>query len=280
MKQDEFNFTQVVDTSRLKSHLLSSGRLTEEEILRAEDYALTRKISMEESLLFLNLLDYTYLGQNLADIYEKFYHPLLAEAPPDPAKAMVPLKFAERWKIFPVTYNPEKNVLTLAAANPEDQDTLRQLQSAFPPSLSLAFTIASVSEIDKAIDVHYKNRPYAQAPELEVPSDFAILIADQEARDKLNLEEVTRTRKKILLLEPDLARASALKTILRGEGYLDVSWILSSEEVAKTLKEESSDLLLVNSRAFQPQGSWLRNIPKEVKLPQISYYNLTPFLLG
>lgn len=279
-EQSELPGDHTEDISRLKSHLLGSGRLTEEQFLQAEDYALTRKISIEEAVLFLNLIDYTGLGQSLAKIYGKPYRPLLTDPPLDSAKSVVPLKFAERWTIFPVAYDPEKNFLILAVDDPTDRQLIGQLKTIFPPPFRLAFTVASTAEIGKAIAVHYKGEEYTPAPEIKVPKDFTILAEQEETREALTLEEKLRTEEKILLLEPDRARAAALKTILRSEGYSDAAWVLSPQETVKALKRGPYDVLLVNGRFFQPRGSWLKDISQEIELPHMSYYDLTPLLLG
>jgi len=279
-EQSELPGDNTEGISRLKSHLLGSGRLTEDQFLQAEDYALTRKISIQDAVLFLNLIDYTGLGQSLAKIYGKPYRPLLNDPPLDAAKAVVPLKFAERWTIFPVAYDPENNFLVLAVGDPTDQQLIEQVKNIFPPPFRLAFTVAPAAEIEKAIEVHYKGKEYTRAPELKVPQDFTILADREETKEALTLEEKAHTERKILLLEPDRARAAALKTILRGEGYLVVAWVLSPQEMVKALKRKPSDLLLVNGRFFQPKGSWLKDISQEIELPHISYYHLKPFLLG
>jgi CheY-like chemotaxis protein len=251
--QSELPGDNTEGISRLKSHLLGSGRLTEDQFLQAEDYALTRKISIQEAVLFLNLIDYTGLGQSLAKIYGKPYRSLLSDPPLDAAKAVVPLKFAERWTIFPVAYDPENNLLVLAVGDPTDQQLIEQVKSIFPPPFRLAFTVASAAKIEKAIEVHYKGKEYTPAPELKVPKDFTILADREGTKEALTLEEKAHTERKILLLEPDRARAAALKTILRGEGYLDVAWVLSPQETVKALKREPSDLLLVNGeRSYIP----------------------------
>ena len=106
-EQNELPGDNTEGISTLKSQLLGNGRLTEDQFLQAEDYALTRKISIQEAVLFLNLIDYTGLGQSLAKIYGKPYRPLLNDPPLDAAKGVVPLKFAERCTIFPVAYGKE-----------------------------------------------------------------------------------------------------------------------------------------------------------------------------
>ena len=110
------------DSSKLKDYLINNERLTEEEFLQAEDYALTRKISLEQSLVFLDLLNYSALGAALADLSNMVYHPLLDSAPPDAAKSHVPAKFADQWKIFPINYDSKKNLRPgsgVSASRPE-----------------------------------------------------------------------------------------------------------------------------------------------------------------
>ncbi|UCF83636.1 MAG: response regulator [Desulfobacteraceae bacterium] len=259
---------------------MSNGQLNEEQIRQAEDYAMTRGISIDEALVFLNMLDYETLGTGLAKILGKPYQALLTNPPPDSAKAKVPLKFAERWKIFPIDYDQEKNILTLALDDPQDQTQVEKLRTIFPAPLQLTFTVASRSEIDKAIEVHYKGKAYVPAQELELPQDFTIVSPEQEPRKEMSLEDKTRTQRKILLLEPDFARAGALKTLLHGEGYSDVNWASTQEDAIKICEEKSPDLLLVNGRTFDSQVSWLRDISQKFGLPHISFRQLAPILLG
>ncbi|MDY7030744.1 MAG: response regulator [Thermodesulfobacteriota bacterium] len=270
------------DIIRLRTYLIQKGRLTEDQFLQAEDYALTRKMSIDEAILFLNLMDYTEFGESLAEIYGKSYHPLLEEPPQGTAREFVPLKLAEKWNIFPVNYDPKKKILTLAIDNPEDHLIIGQIQTIFPAGVKLVFFVASKAEIAKAIDVHYRGRTYTPERDLEVPHDFAILGSEKETEEEIEIdcEEEIRTKKKILVLEPDFTRAGALKTILRCEGYRDVSWILSLQDMIDTLRKNSPDFLLVNNRTFQRQGSWLKDIPKDIDLPHISYYDLSPLLFG
>ena len=270
----------MVDIAKLNSHFMSNGHLNEEQIRQAEDYAMTRGISIDEALVFLNMLDYETLGTGLAKLLGKPYQALLINPPPDSAKAKVPLKFAERWKIFPIDYDQEKNILTLALDDPQDQIQVEKLQTIFPAPLQLTFTVASRSEIDKAIEVHYKGKAYTPAQELELPQDFTIVSPEQEPRKEMSLEDKTRTQRKILLLEPNFARAGALKTLLHGEGYSDVNWASTQEDAVKVCEEKSPELLLVNGSTFDSQVSWPRDISRKFGLPHISFHQLAPILLG
>jgi len=267
--------------SKLQNHLVQSGRLSEEKILQAEDYALTRKIGLDEALIFLNMLDYQELGKCLSELYSKPYHSVLATPPPEEAKAKVPIKFAESLGIFPVQFQPDGNKLVLAIDDSEDPQRIQQIQSRFPSTLHLQFMVASKPEITKAIEVYYKGRVYSPAKDLELPDDFTIIESKTETSQGLGLgDESTPNEKKILLLESDLFRANALKAILKREGYANVNWASSPMDAAGQLKIEIPDLILANGHTFPPKGSWLRDIGKDLVLPPISHYHLHSLLLG
>jgi len=268
------------ESSKLKDYLVNTGSLTEEEFLQAEDYAPTRKISLEQSLIFLNLLNFSALGSALADLSNMVYHPLLDSAPPDSAKSYVPVKFADQWKIFPVNYDSKNNLLTLACAEPDNQVLISQLKTVFPPSLQLDFTIATGDEIKKAIDVYYKGKSYKDNTSLDLPQDFRILIPAKDSGETVSLEETAPNEKTIVLIEPDVTRAGALKTLLKGEGYANVQWITSPEELPQTLRDQSFDRLVVNGLSYPAMGSWMKAIPNSIKLPQTSYYNPATLVAG
>lgn len=137
----------------LKSYLIEKCGLQAEQIAQAEDYALTRNISLEEALVFLELIDYSVLGKRLAAIHAKPYAALLDREPPKTAKARVSLKMAAKLRVFPVKYDSEKNVLVLAVADPKDSQLTEKLKTLFHGTSRLAFCVASAAEIEKAIDV-------------------------------------------------------------------------------------------------------------------------------
>ena len=270
----------MTDDSRLKAHLIKHGPLTEEQILRADDYALTMKIPLDEAIIFLKMLDFSALGQAQADLYGKTYYPLLEGPPPDAAKSKVPLNSAERLGVFPVNFNPEKNILTLAVHDPDNKDLLSKLRTTFPPPVQMSFTVATRYEIHMAIEVHYKGKTYTPDVELAVPEEFTITAPDHEVRKDLDLEEEHLSDEKFLLLEPDLDRSRALITLLKKEGFPNVKWVSSKADMINALKDESADQLLANGQVFKAQGSWINEIPPEIELPPISYFHIKPLLLG
>lgn len=270
----------MTDPAVLKRHLIEQSGLQTEQIVQAEDYALTRKITLEEALVFLELVDYGELGKCAAAIHGRPYVPLLDRAPSKTALARVPLRIAESLRVFPVKYDPKKDVLVLAVANPKDSKLAQKLRAVFIGGVRLAFSVASEAEIDKAIEVHYHGKTYSSSQEIHVPKDFTI-IADQEGtRDDLLPPEHYQAEDRILLLEPDRARGSAIRSLLRAEGYGNVTWVFAAQDAGDALAKEHFHRMLVNGRLYRPNGPWLDHIGTDTVLPRISYYQIAPMFLG
>ena len=267
-------------TSKLKDYLVKRGNISKDEFLQAEDYALTRKISLEQSLIFLDLLDYSALGIALAQINDMVYRPLLGSAPPESAKSYVPAKFADQWKIFPVNYDSEKSLLTLACADPDNQALISKLRVIFPSSLQLDFTIASEDEITRAIDVYYKGKSYAEKTALDLPQNFRILIPPEDSGETISFDDTPAKEDEVVLIESNVKRAGALKTLLKEEGYPNIQWITSPGELPEILRERSPDRLIINGKSYPADGSWKKVISDTFNLPQISYYNPTELVEG
>jgi CheY-like chemotaxis protein len=268
------------ESTELKDYLVNNGILSEEEYLQAEDYALTRKISLEQSLIFLNLLNFSVLGSALAELSNMVYHPLLNSPPPDSAKSHVPVKFADQWKIFPVNYDSKKDLLTLACAEPDYQILLSKLKTVFPPSIQLEFTIATGVEVKRAIDVYYKGKTYKENTALALPKDFTILLPAKNSEEAFSLDDTPTKENKVVLIEPDVKRAGALKTLLKGEGYANVQWIASPGELPNILRDQSFDRIIINGRSYPATGTWMKAIPDAISLPRTSYYDPAMLMAG
>jgi len=269
-----------MDTSILKSHLIDSKRLTEDAIARAEDYALTTNMTLDEALVFLKLLNYQALGQCLCEIFQRPYIPLLGKAPSDIAKQKVSLNAAKMLHVFPLAFDVKTNKLTLAVCDPSDQDLSKKLSTNISPSVMFDLTVASKPEIHMAIDVYYKGRPYMPGPELSLPQGFTIVTPDKKSKETLDLDEESKSGSRILLLEPDMERSRALMTLLRREGFSHVTWVASLKEAAKVVEEEPVDRLVVNGRSFKPQGSWIKQSPLNSMSSNVSFYNIRNMLMG
>jgi len=192
----------------------------------------------------------------------------------------VSLKMAAKLRVFPVKYDSEKNVLVLAVSDPKDSSLTEKLKTVFHGTTRLAFCVASAAEIDKAIDVYYRGMTYSMSQEIHLPKDFTIIADQEKEREDLLRPEHPQAKESILLLEPDRMRGGAIRSLLRAEGYGDVTWIVSAPEIGPALAKEPFHLLLVNGRLFRPKGPWLDHVGSGTALPKISYYHLVPMLLG
>jgi DNA-binding response OmpR family regulator len=270
----------MVDDSTLKKLLMQSGQFTEEMIARAEDYALTSGMALDEAVIFLKMINYASLGLLLSDFYQKPYLPLLGQAPAENAKAKIPLKMAEGFHVFPVDYDAKKNSLKVAVGNPDDPDLMRNLRRLVPNSAGLDVIVASRPEIRLAIDVYYKGKPYIPERELSLPKGFTIVSEDKKAKESLDLDEETKSGTRILLMEPDLERSRALMSLLRKEGFVNVQWVSSVKEAVKAIEDQPVDRVVANGRVFKPQATEMKPLSRMVKSSLISFYNIRNMLLA
>ncbi len=278
MESRQGSFTD--STSTLEEYFVNKKLLDKEEIFQAQDYALTRDISVEEALLFLEMVDYNELGKYLATVFKVPYIPLLRKEPSETAKSLIPLKLADRFKIFPVKYDPKKRELVLAVVDPTQPQFIDELKSTLPNVAKLSLSVSSAAEIERAIEAFYKGKKLTSAPVLEVPEDFSILPDPEQAEQELTLDDKAGHQEKIVLLEANGARARALKTLLQTEGYDKVTLATSPPDASKVLEEKRPDLMIVDGQTFRPGGPWLSDIARKTEIPPISYYEITPFLLG
>lgn len=269
-----------MDHAALKSHLIDSKRLTVDEIARAEDYALTTGMALEEAIIFLKLMNNQAMGQCLSEVFKRPYRSLLEKAPSDITRTKVPLKVAEALQVFPVAYDVKSDTLTLAVHDPSDAGLLQSLRQSISPSMHYEITVASKSEIRTAIDVYYKGRPYVPAPELSLPHGFAIVTPDKKKKESLDLDEELKSGSRILLIEPDMERSRAMMTLLRREGFPHVRWVASMKEAVKAIEDEPVDRLVINGRAFKPQGGWLKQLPGNLTSTLATFYNIRNMLMG
>lgn len=270
----------MTDSSTLKAYLIETKRLTEEAVSRAEDYALTANMSFGEAIIFLKMMNYKSMGQVLAEMFQKPYLPLLEKAPADIARTKVPLNAAEALHVFPLSFDVTSSTMTLAVADPSDPQLIKNLRTGISSSMTFDLTVASRSEIHKAIDVYYKGKPYVPEKELSLPQGFTIVSSDKKSRQALDLDEESRSGSRILLVEPDLERSRALMTLLRREGFSNIQWVSSLKEAVKAADEELVDKLVVNGRLYKSGSQGMKKNSFAPLLPITSFYNIRNMLLG
>ncbi len=267
---------------QIKKLLLDEKLLSQEELLQAEDYALMNSMPLEKALVFLDIVDLKQLGEILSKIYNVPYFPLFSnnnENREFPLK-LVPLKMAEKWKIFPVNYDSKHETVTLAVNNFQEE-YIHQLRLLFSPR-QIELVVAPLEEIERAINFYYKGIQYITHSTLEIPKDFNILSPEnKKKKEELELETEETKEKNILLLEPELSIARAISTILKGEGYGETDWVSSPEELSKAIKNGRYDSVLVNANIYSPYGDWMEGLSQGDSLPEFVYYNkVSPILMG
>jgi DNA-binding response OmpR family regulator len=266
----------------LKHYLTANQRLTEQQVSAIIDYSLDQKISFDEALVNLKFLTCEQLGQALAEIHRMPYIPLL-EKPPSPfCKKMVPLKLTEKWKIFPVGFDAQEDLLTIAIGSPDQIKPFMRLEQKLFAHHRLTFSIASGIEIEKAVTAYYRIDASSGESAPEVPDDFNIITIEETTWSGLSLgDEGLHDDKKILLLETDIDKGKALRALLRREGYRRVTWVSSDQEAQRIIKEGAINKIIMSEAARHRTARWISTLGKGLDAPRVSYYrSIAPLVLG
>jgi DNA-binding response OmpR family regulator len=267
--------------SKLTKCLLERSDINEFQLLQAEDYSLTRGISLEEALLFLEYVDLRKVGECLSIVHGLRYIPLLDTPSVEGPGKLVPLDMAQRHAVFPAHFDSRKNMLVLAVSDPSDPSLPAQLRKFLPEGLDLELCVASEAEIRQAIDAHYHGKEIPKTLRIDVPEGFSILPENEPEDDESpSLDPDQGMDIAIVVLERDRRRAGAIRSLLRAEGYDRVTWALGPKEAGEALKREGADLLVVNGAVFKPGGTWLRELSSVASPARISSYEIGPMLLG
>jgi len=94
-------------------------------------------------------------GRRLSEIHSLPYVPLLADLPPYEARKLISFECATKWRVMPVSYDVDRNVLTVAVSDADQVEMLRRVYRFFMQSHRLEFCIASQSEIAGAFVKHF-----------------------------------------------------------------------------------------------------------------------------
>jgi DNA-binding response OmpR family regulator len=270
------------DVKQLKKHLIKKGLVSRLDLMKAEDYAMTAKIPLDEALVFLDLIDLKDLGKALSSFYKVPYRPLLDTNPPSKAKDLVSLELAEKWHIFPVEFNPWEGFLTLAMSDPKDMEKTLILENNLFALYRITYTVASDMEIQEAIARHYKGVKDVQKSraELKLPEDFTILPDEGRIEIPESDREVLTHTQHLLLLEPELNRARAFRALLELEGIKGITWASTLKDAKKFIGKGGFDTLLVNGNVFNREGAWVKELKEKTPRVDIFYYhNFSPLLL-
>lgn len=139
----------MIDKAKLREHLTASGRVTLLMLAQAEQHAASAATSPEEALLALDLADYSDIGAAMA---EATCLPYVSLVPRDTAERhayCLSPRTAAAWRVFPVSYDECEHLLTLAVHDPDQIAKLESIYRFFMMPCSLAFTVASLGEIEE-----------------------------------------------------------------------------------------------------------------------------------
>ena len=269
------------DDARIRYHLVSRGIASEEQISQAIDYAFDRGIEFEDALVALRLLSFTQLGYCLAELCQMPYRPLM-EKPPTPfCKKMLPLDLVIKWNVFPVDFDPENDLFTIAISSPDQIKSFLRLEQKLFTHHHLTFCVASRAEINLAIKTFYQNTGEAGEAAPVVPHDFSILNAEEGSEALAFIHANDRDDKKILLFEPDIDKGRALRTLLCREGYGNVTWVSSEREAVRAMRNGTMDLLVIPEALRNQEQQWTALTGSKTEpLPIAAYRSIAPLILG
>ncbi len=260
----------------LKKYILENGLLDQEQLAQAEDYALTMGLALEQSIVFLQLMDCAELGRALQTIYGVPYKPLLHQAPSEEMKKVIPLSMAEKFGVFPIHYDPGQGRVILAVDDPLDHERVEKITCLLAPSNSVEFTVASRAEINQAIDVYYRGKTYAPQVQVELPKEFTIVTPHpQQSAEK----KESPAKKKAVIVDPEFERFRALKTLLKIEDVEALGWIQGPEDLHKIADIEHANLVLINGETYRDHQSTVLALRGQGSFPPICYYYPRAMLL-
>jgi PleD family two-component response regulator len=278
-------------TDDLLAEILTKNQLLSRKELRnaKERQINVENESLEESLLFLNLADYTKLGKAYALHYKLPYYPVFHQGIDNNAKERFSTKIVQYLLSLPIGDN-QKQQFTIVSCQPENKACKNKI-TQLAKGVDIDWRVASRIEINDAISHYYLKQPVKREKrEIELPFNFKIIDfeidgengkADQDSGEKFSAEHWSRADgKRIILIEPDHRIRHAITTLLSHEGYR-VAAVVDEDEAIKELSQEDA-VYLLKRRVFHSQTRSLESFLKEHKyMAEIRYFgNLGGIMLG
>jgi CheY-like chemotaxis protein len=266
---------------RLENLIRRKHCVDEAALCTALDHYHAKGIALADALVHSGVLDYGRVGALLSELHGLPYHPLLDLPPSSEAKALISLEIAEHWKVFPLELDAKRKTLVVAADDPHRPEIRDLFRTSIFASYRISLMVACREEIDRAIDIFYRGASRVPAETLNLPLGFTI-IPEEHDEGHVKIEELRpQSREKVLVLDSNLARGRAVRSLLNSEGYPNVMLVSSPQEAIGILEKVELTYVLVNAHAFAEGGSWRSSMPPDVVWPPTIYYhNLAPLLLG
>lgn len=83
---------------------------------------------------------------------------ILAQTPPYEARQLLAFRCASAWKVMPVDYDPESELLTVAIHDTAQEQQLRNLFAFFMQPHKLKFHLVEKRDIEAAFKIHFDGR--------------------------------------------------------------------------------------------------------------------------
>jgi type IV pilus assembly protein PilB len=91
--------------------------------------------------------------------------------PAGPVEALLRVELAERYGVFPVSYDAAQQALTVATSDPTNSDALQEL--GLQLGRQIRVVVSSASAIERAIQLHYHGE-FLMAPQKGAPTGVAL----------------------------------------------------------------------------------------------------------
>jgi len=141
-----------VDEKKLKEILLKENYVSASDLLQAEDYAKSHRVSIVEYLLTNGLITKDLLGQALAEFYGVHYADLNTYQPPRERVLKIPEKIAEHYHM--VLFDEDDANVIIATDNPRQPGLMAELRRIFKQK-NIAIYYSLPEDIE-AVFVHYR----------------------------------------------------------------------------------------------------------------------------
>lgn len=202
---------------KLLDYLVTSGKLTEEQVQELKVLALTRNISVEDHLLQQNLLQKDDILQAKAEIYKIPFISLEGRGVSPDILTFVPEPVARKYKVMPFELDKQKKILSVAMADPLDLPLIEFLEQKSGYTISAYF--CDEAQITEKIDSEYaqslsaevnlalEGRPESAIKTIEVDKISEIIKEAPIAKlVSTILEFSTKNRASDIHLEPQAIR--------------------------------------------------------------------------
>lgn len=156
---------------RLGEILLDAGLLTEPQLLSA--LAEQRKWGgkLGHTLVQLGYVNEGAMAHALSHQLDLPTVDLDEFEPAGPVEALLRVELAERYGVFPVSYDAAQQALTVATSDPTNADAFQEL--GLQLGRQIRVVVSSASAIERAIQLHYHGE-FLMAPQKAAPSSVAM----------------------------------------------------------------------------------------------------------